>query len=335
MHYIFFIDGSSYKPMYEAMLRDVINMEDVSIVCDKRVRNRMKWLLLKRKAQFITKGYLDILGYEENCLFTEIKKQCELGKQVVVCFFNGALHHNEYLAGTLIRYKKKFHNLRYVLYYTDIINSAVSKNAYYLQKKNIFDYVYTVDEADSVRNSMILWPTLYSVEPDYYKCHLNQDIYFCGVSKGRGKLLIECLKEARYCGVDVAMDIICYDDDADDYLEYTDYIDIRTPDKYLSYPEVLRRELSAKCILEIVQKGQVALTLRPYEAVAYNKKLLTNNKTILNFKYYNPKYMRYFEKVEDIDWNWVKCDDGVDYNYQGDFSPRYLLADIEKNLSKK
>ena len=97
----------------------------------------------------------------------------------------------------------------------------------------------------------------------------------------------------------------------------------------------MRRELSAKCILEIVQKGQVALTLRPYEAVAYNKKLLTNNKTILNFKYYNPKYMRYFEKVEDIDWNWVKCDDGVDYNYQGDFSPRYLLADIEKNLSKK
>ena len=80
------------------------------------------------------------------------------------------------------------------------------------------------------------------------------------------------------------------------------------------------------------QKGQVALTLRPYEAVVYNKKLLTNNKTILSFKYYNPRYMHYFEKIEDIDWNWVARKEKVNYEYEGDFSPIYLLQDISENL---
>lgn len=331
MHFIFYIDGSSYRPMYEAMLRDISNNENTSIVYDEQKQNKLKWLLLRRKVQFITKGVMDVLGYEENRLFKEIEKQCKTNDQVVVLFFNGALHHNEYLAGTLLRYRKKHHNLRYVLYYTDIINCAVSKNAYYLQRNKVFDLVYTVDEADSVKESMILWPTLYSADSSFGKYAINQDVYFCGVSKGRSIVLIDCLKESRQHNVNVSMDIICYDD-ANEYLEYKDLIKIRTPEQYLNYRDVLNNELTAKCILEVVQNGQVALTLRPYEAVVYNKKLLTNNKSILEFKYYNPRFMRVFNSVDDIDWAWVTNSEEIDYNYQGDFSPELLLDDIRKRL---
>ena len=41
------------------------------------------------------------------------------------------------------------------------------------------------------------------------------------------------------------------------------------------------------------------------------------------------------EKVEDIDWNWVKEDIEVDYHYNGEFSPLRLMEDIIKSCEEK
>ncbi len=90
--------------------------------------------------------------------------------------------------------------------------------------------------------------------------------------------------------------------------------------------------MKAKCILEIVQEGQSALTMRPYEAVCYNRKLLTNNRSILDFKYYDSRFIQYYEDPADIDWDWVKDNTLVDYGYQGDFSPEFLWKDFAKYL---
>lgn len=331
IHYIFYIDGSSYKPMYETMLGDIIDNPEVSIVWDNANLSIKKELLLKRKVQWLTKGYLDVLGYEENNLYTVIKQKAKENDHVNIIFFNGALHHNTYLAGTLRRYKKKFGNLRYILYYTDIVNCAVSRNAYYLQGRSVFDLIYTVDSADASKYNVFLWPTLYSVDNTLKYGDLRQDLYFCGVSKGRDTILLECLKKANKHGLRASMDIICYEDAAN-YQGFEDVVNIRTPNQYMPYSKVLMNELQAECILDVVQKGQMALTLRPYEAVVYNKKLLTNNKSILEFEFYNPRYMRYFEKVEDIDWEWVKEDTDVDYGYNGEFSPCLFLKRIERDL---
>ena len=313
------------------MLRELMCMDSVTIVFDEPQNNLIKRFLLKDKIQYITNGLIDSFGYEKNNLYHEIKKQCTINSHVVVCFFNGALNYNKYLAGTLKTYKSKWDNLSFVLYYLDIINCAVSKNAYYLQRKKVFDRIYTVDPSDALKYSIRFWPIPYSIDKQFSNIVNNYDMYFCGVSKGRSELLLHSLQNSVEHGVKTAMDIICYNDSAD-YCEYKKMINIRTPEQYLSYPAVLKNELSANCILEIVQKGQVALTLRPYEAVVYNKKLLTNNKTILSFKYYNPRYMHYFEKIEDIDWNWVTRKEKVNYEYEGDFSPIYLLQDISENL---
>ena len=330
-HFIFYIENTSYKSMYEIMLKELKGMECVTILFDTPKNNLIKRILLKDKVQQITNGSVDAFGYEKNNLYYEIEKQCANNAHVVVCFFNGALNYNKYLAGTLIHYKSNWNNLSFVLYYLDIINCAVSKNAYYLQRKNVFDIVYTVDFSDALKYNIIFWPTLYSVDKQFANAVTNHDIYFCGVSKDRCELLLQILQDSIMQGVRIGMDIICYED-ADKYQNYKKVINIRTPEQYLRYPEVLKHELSANCILEIVQKGQAALTLRAYEAVVYNKKLLTNNKTILNFKYYDPRYMKYFEKVDDIDWDWVTHEEIVDYGYEGDFSPTYLLQNITQNL---
>lgn len=332
VHYIFYIDGSSYKSMYEAMLGDLIDNPEVTLVWDNAKISIKKELLLKRKVQWLTKGYLDVFGYEENNLYEVIKANSTKNDMVYVIFFNGALHHNPYLAGTLRRYKREFKNIKYVLYYTDIINCAVSKNAYYLQMKKIFDLVYTVDAADAAKYGMKLWPTLYSRAKDYGDVHTKFDMYFCGVSKGRSSILLDCLSKSTDNAINTKMDVICYDD-ADAYQGYDELLTIRSPKQHLMYSSVLEHELEANCILEVVQKGQVALTLRAYEAVVYNKKLLTNNKTIFTFKYYNPLYMKYFENVEAIDWEWVGRREKVEYCYDNSFSPSWLIEDIDKSCS--
>lgn len=95
----------------------------------------------------------------------------------------------------------------------------------------------------------------------------------------------------------------------------------------------MTNELKASCILEIVQKGQIASTLRPFEAVVYNRKLLTNNKCILSFSFYDPRFIQCFEDTSKIDWGWVV--DGVlaEYEYKNDFSPLKLLENIDMTIS--
>ena len=95
------------------------------------------------------------------------------------------------------------------------------------------------------------------------------------------------------------------------------------------YKEVLESTLKANCILEIVRPGQVGFTLRTFEAVVYNKKLLTNNENIKDFKFYNPQYMKIFKKIEDIDWKWVHETLNVDYHYDDSFSPLRFIKEIE------
>ena len=104
---------------------------------------------------------------------------------------------------------------------------------------------------------------------------------------------------------------------------------------WISYQEVLRSVSNSKCILEIMQENQAGATLRYFEAVCYNKKLLTNNTNIINFPYYNEKWMRIFKKPSDIDIDWILNDDIVDYHYSGDFSPNFLIDRILNEFELK
>ena len=92
--------------------------------------------------------------------------------------------------------------------------------------------------------------------------------------------------------------------------------------------------MNSKCVLEFMQEGQNGATLRYFEAVCYNKKLLTDNPNITEFPYYDSRWMRVFKNVEDIDVNWLKENDEVDYQYKGDFSPVELVAYVQKKFSK-
>ena len=56
---------------------------------------------------------------------------------------------------------------------------------------------------------------------------------------------------------------------------------------YLDYNEVINRIAQSKTILDFVVEGQKGITLRPMEAIFHSKKLITNNKDVMNYNFYN------------------------------------------------
>lgn len=91
------------------------------------------------------------------------------------------------------------------------------------------------------------------------------------------------------------------------------------------YNDILEHVHQTNCIIEIMQEGQVGASLRYFEAVCMNKKLLTNNPYITNFPFYNSKWMRIVSSLEDIDIKWIRKEEKVEYGYKDEFSPTYLI----------
>ena len=93
------------------------------------------------------------------------------------------------------------------------------------------------------------------------------DFYFLGAEKGRTHILNE-ISEALsgYC------------------------IDFRIANnfsEYISYDENINNVIHTRCVVDIVQSNQSDISLRPLEALAFRKKLLTNNQSVLNADFYN------------------------------------------------
>lgn len=58
-------------------------------------------------------------------------------------------------------------------------------------------------------------------------------------------------------------------------------------DKKLSYDEMISIVKKSKAILDIASPNQTGLSMRPYEALAFNVKVITTNETILKMDFYN------------------------------------------------
>lgn len=100
----------------------------------------------------------------------------------------------------------------------------------------------------------------------------------------------------------------------------------------IPYQDYLGIVAHSDCILEVLKGDTEGATLRCWEAVYYNKKLLTNWKGIKDFSFYNSRTMRYFEDSEDIEISFLKLDLDIDYKYKGENSPIRLLEQIRENL---
>lgn len=161
----------------------------------------------------------------------------------------------------------------------------------------------------------------------------SSDLYFIGANKAGCNRIIEQIHK-RCMEASVVTDFHCIDHPSAQRKPY-----MRNPPglyyrkRGIPYEDVVSHVLSTNCILEVVGRGQKVQTARYYEAVCYNKKLLTNNPSVKELSFYDPRYMQYFESVEDIDFSWVKEKADIDYHYAGEFSPLHILDELDKRFA--
>jgi hypothetical protein len=150
--------------------------------------------------------------------------------------------------------------------------------------------IWSFDEKDCKQYGLRSNTTFYF---DTIKLPLNEVIYdvmFVGVDKGRKEALSSFKAEMEKVGINSYFYIV------DDDWNKKNY---KGPFKPIDYEEYLALVSKSKAILDYVQEGQHGLTLRPMESVFFQKKLITNDKSIINNDFYNSNNI-FILGVDDI-----------------------------------
>lgn len=208
----------------------------------------------------------------------------------------------------------KLENVRLVLICLDPFFDRIRAPLEYIANVHFFK-IYTFNEKDANNYGLELTKAYFS-KCDLPKVQNEYDLYFVGAVKNRKSNINKLLNETIHHHCRYNFQLV----DTSLTKNNPPYYSKRIP-----YRLVLDEINKSNCILEVVQEGQGNQTLRYFEAVVYNKKLLTNNPNIVNYPYYNERYMKIFNNPDDIDFEWVKFVETVDYNYKGDFSPVNFL----------
>lgn len=206
----------------------------------------------------------------------------------------------------------------------DADNNTIKATRKYLVKE-LWDKIITFDMLDAKHYGFEFCGF------HYYSKHkleskdqnVSQGLYFIGCSKGGRFDMIHEISQLMEChGIQSDLNVVIANKQERELLNKS-ILHIRK--KSIPYGEVLESIHKSNCILEILREKQSGPSLRYFEAVVYNKKLLTNNPYIVQFPYYNPQYMKIFSSPEEIDIDWLKKEEEVDYHYAGEFSPLKLI----------
>lgn len=134
--------------------------------------------------------------------------------------------------------------------------------------KNI-DYVWTFDKADAEKYGFKFNTPMYTYNLYTDYTENVPSVVFVGAAKSREEEIMQIQQEINKAGFKTNFRIVR---DKSDYIKY---------DEYLS----LIRD--SNCILDVTNEGQTGLTLRFMEALFLSKKLITNNKEVLSYPFYN------------------------------------------------
>lgn len=206
----------------------------------------------------------------------------------------------------LPKLRKSFPSAKIVCFAQDLVTRI--DDMYTLQHtdteyaKRYCDLFITFDTNDAKRYDIAYFPTVFSYPRNI--CNASNGkyaMYFLGRDKGRAVLLAELSKRAKEYNQTVNFLIL------EDEKEKPVPVDgLRYTNKGITYEENLQNVAGCDCIVELLQKNAASPTFRLWEAICFNKKLLTNNCSIKESPFYDSRYVSTFSSIEDIDWEFVK-----------------------------
>jgi hypothetical protein len=220
--------------------------------------------------------------------------------------------------------KKSYSSSKFVCFYQDLVETHPGADPKKLI--DLFDLILSYDKGDAEKYRLTYHPTVFS---EFIVASDNNipecDVYFIGLAKDRLELILDVFfqlkKERMVCdfylsGVPISKRI------EENGLNYIDK---------MSYIDNLKHVVRTKCILEIIQTKAKGSTIRTWEAIMYDKKLLTNNLTITEDYYYNSNYISLLNN-KNIDFSFLKNNNSYINPYKHQISPNKLLEFITQQL---
>ena len=223
---------------------------------------------------------------------------------------------------------KNKYNIKYIAYLIDPIEGIPFKRLRDNIAKTEKELVFSFDYKDAKKNNYIYAMNFFSVV-DFKRAKekIDNSVFFIGRDKGRSPLINSIYKELT--SKDIECRFILDKVDKENRIEGITY------DLYYDYSDMLSEMDKYSCILEILQPGQRGASLRYYEAIAYNKKLITNNKNVKDLPYYDEKRVYLLEEGKGMDEEWIKNKVEINNNYNNEFSPINFLNQIREEVEKK
>lgn len=310
------INNSNYIKQGIIVEREVYKRHDQRIV---KFRNKLSYH--SKKSNLLTRLYDDFAWL----IFSRIKD--EINNKIDSCYIFSNL------TIKLIPYKvlKKLssdRNSHLILYLLDSSNNPLCYEALELTNSVKFDAVFTFDKKDAekyqFRHIYYIYSRIAQNSNTNNQSNLNhKKIGFWGSDKGRVSLLTDLSKVFSKYNISYFYSIVGVEKPE----AIKDYnINVNNP---ITYREIVNKLQYVDVILDLVVPGQNGLSYRAIEAVCYNKKLLTNNPAILEFPYYDERYMRYFDSADNIDIEFINSNIKANYEYNNEYSPIKFLEMIK------
>lgn len=330
LHYRFVYFNSNYlskgridKDEYNSIcLRDAERMKDVQVVpCP-----------LDYSTAFIRRIY-NVINHKKlprviKRLWYPFVFKTQLAADKPFCFIVA----NSDLSMDYLAYlKKKYPKCKLVKLHRDLVKISHMNPEYSEENMNrVFDLRMSYDPGESAELGFPHFDEIESkIEIPIDSKYPLSDVFFAGKAKNRLPKILTAYEILSSAGLKCDFYITGVPKE-----EQVQRDGITYANGFMPYIEMLYRSVNTRCMLDINQEGAVGYTSRFLEAVIYNKRLIADNPSVLESKYYNPDYIQIVDDMKHIDPEFVNKESVVDYHYDGDFSPIKLIKKVDKELIK-
>lgn len=183
--------------------------------------------------------------------------------------------------------------------YNAYLYDSMERNCIAHLLNGVFNTIYSFDSND-VNNYNFLPITNYNyLEEVKAKAKEVHDAVYVGSLDDRVPLLIDLATKFKTMNLDFNC-VVLGKNKALDALKAkgADYITFK--DNYISQEQLIEEYKKAKVIVDFVRDKQTGLSFRFFEALALKKKVITNNKNVLNYSFYNPNNIFVMDDVNAL-----------------------------------
>lgn len=319
--YNYVIFGSNWD-LYKYAYSDVMNMDDVIYISQETInKNIIRRIHLSERVNSIIDFPLKSIW--NHSIF---KNTFSNNRPICFVFFSNWVKLSS-KTNLICFLRKNYIGSKFVWFLQDLYKF----NRYPTDE---FDLVLSYDKEDCKNYGFKYHPTVYSsniVLPKSVK-HVN-DIVFIGKAKDRLTQILRSYEELSKNGLKCDFLILDVPRHKQMYSDKITYLK-----KPISYKDCLYRLSKAKCILELMQKDAQGYTYRLWEAISFNKGLVTNNiKLKFDERFYSPNYISFIEdgRVSSNNIEFVRKYEEFNNPFKQKLNPVSLLNFIDNYIEAR